>query len=72
MQNVRGSYGALTLEVVGRVVPGNGDRVDDRRPVADAVDGQNDDAHAQYADDHERGDYEYGHVDAQHRERRGP
>lgn len=40
------------------------------RPVADAVDGQHDDAHAQYGDDDERGDHEYGDVDAQQCERR--
>lgn len=50
-------------------MPGNRERVT-RRPVADAVNGQHDDAHAQYGDHDERGDHEYGEVDAHQRERR--
>lgn len=50
-------------------VPGRGHRVW-RRPVTDAVDGEPDHAHAQYGDDDQRGDHEYGDVDAQKSERR--
>jgi hypothetical protein len=42
------------------------------RPVADAVHGQYDDAHAQYGDNDERGDHKYGDVDAQQCKRWSP
>lgn len=47
-------------------MPGSRDRTV-RRPVTYAVNGQHDNAHAQYGDYNERGDHEYGDVYAQQR-----